>query len=73
MVLFGVVPQPLAFGRFSMNPAGPLRKSLLVCLAEPKIWLADVFAKIADNPVHRLNDLLPWQWAANRERRKLAA
>jgi len=56
-----------------MNPAGPLRKSLLVCLAEPKIWLADVFAKIADNPVHRLNDLLPWQWAANRERRKLAA
>ena len=40
---------------------------------DPKAWLADVFARIADYPVHRLNDLLPWQWAADRRHRKLAA
>jgi len=40
---------------------------------DPKAWLADVFACIADYPVHRLNELLPWQWAADQQRRKLVA
>lgn len=29
---------------------------------DPKAWLADVFARIADLPVSRLHELLPWQW-----------
>ncbi|HYA74273.1 MAG TPA: IS66 family transposase [Roseiarcus sp.] len=40
---------------------------------DPQAWLADVLAHIADHPVHRLDDLMPWNWAAERERRKLAA
>ncbi len=40
---------------------------------DPQAWLADVLARIADHPVHRLDELLPWSWAAERERRKLAA
>lgn len=27
---------------------------------DPKAWLADVFARIADMPQHRLHELLPW-------------
>src|SRR5208337_635185 len=40
---------------------------------DPQAWLADVLARIADHPVHRLDELMPWNWAAERERRKLAA
>ena len=40
---------------------------------DPQAWLADVLARIADHPVHKLDALLPWNWAADRERRKLAA
>ena len=29
---------------------------------DPKAWLADVFARIADHPQTRLHDLLPWVW-----------
>jgi len=31
---------------------------------DPKAWLADVLARIADHPAHRLGDLLPWNWQA---------
>jgi len=40
---------------------------------DPQAWLADVLARIADHPVHKLDELMPWRWAAERERRKLAA
>ena len=29
---------------------------------DPQAWLADVLARIATYPVHRLNELLPWNW-----------
>ena len=29
---------------------------------DPQAWLADVLASIADHPVSRLDDLLPWNW-----------
>ena len=29
---------------------------------DPKAWLADLFARIADHPQTRLHELLPWVW-----------
>jgi len=29
---------------------------------DPQSWLADVLARIADQPVSRLDELLPWNW-----------
>ena len=29
---------------------------------DPQAWLADVLARINDHGVHRLNELLPWNW-----------
>jgi len=29
---------------------------------DPKAWLADVLARIADHPAQRLHELLPWNW-----------
>ena len=40
---------------------------------DPQAWLADVLARIAEIPQSRLADLLPWHWAAEMERRKVAA
>ena len=40
---------------------------------DPQAWLADVLARINDHAVHRLEELLPWSWASEAERRKLAA
>ena len=40
---------------------------------DPQAWLADVLARINDHSIHRLDELLPWNWAAERERRKVAA
>jgi transposase len=38
---------------------------------DPQAWLADVLARIADHPVHKLDELLPWSWQA-RERLRAA-
>jgi transposase len=29
---------------------------------DPQAWLADVLARIATHPAHRLHELLPWNW-----------
>lgn len=39
---------------------------------DPKAWLADVLARIADLPVSRLRELLPWEWRLLREAEKPA-
>ena len=31
---------------------------------DPQAWLADVLARIAEHPVHRIDQLLPWSLAA---------
>ena len=40
---------------------------------DPRAWLADVLRRIAGHPASRLHELLPWNWARERERRNLAA
>ncbi len=40
---------------------------------DPKAWLADLLARIADLPVSRLHELLPWEWKAMREKAITAA
>ena len=34
---------------------------------DPQAWLADVLARIAEQPVSRLDDLLPWNWRKDGE------
>jgi len=29
---------------------------------DPQTWLADVLARINDHTIHRLDQLLPWNW-----------
>ena len=31
---------------------------------DPQAWLADVLARIADHPAQKLDELMPWNWAA---------
>ena len=40
---------------------------------DPRAWLADVLARIFDHPASKLDELLPWNWAREMERRNLAA
>jgi transposase len=40
---------------------------------DPQAWLADVLARIADQPFHRLDELLPWIWKKTRPSHTLAA
>jgi transposase len=40
---------------------------------DPQAWLADVLARINDHAIHRLNELLPWNWKPVDGPRKLAA
>ena len=40
---------------------------------DPRAWLADVLARIADHPASRLDELLPWHWPRHCGDRNLAA
>jgi hypothetical protein len=40
---------------------------------DPQAWLADVLARIATHPAHRLDELLPWNWHKNDAASALAA
>jgi transposase len=40
---------------------------------DPRAWLADVLARIADHPASRLHELLPWNWKAGRPSATAAA
>ncbi|WP_093022011.1 IS66 family transposase [Sphingobium sp. YR768] len=39
---------------------------------DPQAWLADVLARIADIPQHRLAELLPWNWHTAETQRQAA-
>ena len=39
---------------------------------DPQAWLADVLARIADMPLPRLAELLPWNWRAAAPTKKAA-
>ena len=40
---------------------------------DPQAWLADVLARIADHPAHRIDELLPWNWRPRSVLRSQAA
>src|SRR5205085_5739508 len=40
---------------------------------DPQAWLADVLARIAGHPSHRIDDLLPWNWQPRNAPRRQAA
>jgi transposase len=40
---------------------------------DPQAWLANVLARIAEHPAHKLDDLLPWNWRPAEARAQQAA
>jgi hypothetical protein len=72
--------RPLALGRknylFAGSDEGGRRAAVFYTLIttarlnglDPHAWLADVIGRIADHPVNRIGELLPWNWTAERLR-----
>jgi hypothetical protein len=48
------------FGSFS--GVGPVVSGCKMNDVDPQAWLADVLARVAEHPVQRLDELLPWNW-----------
>ena len=40
---------------------------------DPRAWLADVLARLADHPMKRITELLPWNWKASLSAAAVAA
>ena len=40
---------------------------------DPQTWLADVLARIAEHPVQKLDELLPWNWRKTNDLKRAAA
>lgn len=65
---------PAALGRkawlFAGSDRGGQRAAFMYSLivtaklndVDPQAWLADVLAHIADHPLSRIDELLPWRW-----------
>jgi transposase len=65
----------LALGRrnwlFAGSDRGGQRAAMMYSLIttakmngiDPQAWLADILARIANHPAHRLGELMPWNWA----------
>jgi transposase len=74
----------LALGRkswlFAGSERGAERAAVMYTLiqtaklndVDPQAWLADVLARIADIPLPRLGELLPWNWRATAPAQKAA-
>ncbi|ESZ03483.1 hypothetical protein X737_37700 [Mesorhizobium sp. L48C026A00] len=57
----GSSPVPTA-ARTAPPLCSPLIMTARLNDVDPKAWLADVLARIADLPTSRLPELLPWEW-----------
>ncbi|SIR53002.1 transposase domain-containing protein, partial [Acidiphilium rubrum] len=66
----------LALGRkswlFAGSDRGGERAAMMYSLittakmndVDPQAWLADILTRIASHPVHRIEELMPWNWIA---------
>ncbi len=76
--------RPLALGRknylFAGSDEGGRRAAIMYTLIEtarlngvdPEAWLAGVIARIADHPINRVDQLLPWNWSPSPAQAKAA-
>ncbi len=57
---------------FAGSDSGGRRAAAILTLIETcklnkvdaEAWLADVLARLADHPMQRIDDLMPWNWMA---------
>jgi len=51
-----------------MRNGGQVKTAKLIGL-DPEAYLADVIDRIADHCANRIDELLPWQWRADQDRK----